>query len=98
MSFAKQVLPTLFFTLVLTHQGQTFATPPLLSSADTMEKVFRDEPWNRPPAARLTIEAARNEVQGIQLVVVAGKEAVRSAFLEISDLTGEAGGSIPKAT
>ncbi len=82
---------------VLTYQGQSVAAPPVLSSADTMEKVFRDEPWNRPPATCLTIEAARNEVEGIQLVVVADKESVRSAVLEVSDLTAEAGNSIPKA-
>ena len=74
------------------------ATPVVLSSADTMEKVFRDEPWNRPPAARLTVEAARNEVQGVQLVVAAGKRDIRSATLEVSDLAGEAGSTIPKSS
>jgi hypothetical protein len=74
------------------------ATPVVLSSADTMEKVFRDEPWTGPPAARLTIEAARNEVQGIQLVVAADKRDIRSATLEVSDLAGEAGGTIPKSS
>jgi hypothetical protein len=73
------------------------ATPAALGSADTMEKVFRDEPWNRPPATRLTIEAARNEVEGIQLVVAAGSEKIRSATLEVTDLIGETGGTIPKS-
>jgi len=75
--------------------GQTVAALPILSSADTMEKVFRDEPWNRPPVTHLTVEAARNEVEGVQLVVMAGKESVHSATLDVSDMTGEAGGSIP---
>ncbi len=43
--------------------------PCMLSSADTMEKVFRDEPWTRPAADKLVIAAAKNEVEGIQLVV-----------------------------
>jgi hypothetical protein len=72
------------------------ASPVVLASADTMEKVFRDEPWNRPPVARLAIEAARNEVEGIQLVVAARQE-IRSADLEISDLAGEAGGTIARS-
>jgi uncharacterized protein (TIGR03790 family) len=68
-----------------------------LGSADTMEKVFRDEPWNRPAVVRLAIEAARNEVEGVQLVVAAGKEDVCGAMLEVSDLAGDAGSKIPKA-
>ena len=101
MGFARRIISTWVATVVflgvLTCGSQAVAAQPMLGSADTMEKVFRDEAWNRPPVTRLAIEAARNEVQGIQLVVVAGKETVRSANLEISDLTGEAGGSIPKA-
>ena len=101
MGFARLIVAirvaAVVFMAVLTYGGRTVAAPPTLSSADTMEKVFRDEPWNRPPATRLTIEAARNEVEGIQLVVVADKESVRSATLEVSDLTGEAGGLIPKS-
>jgi len=27
---------------------EALAAPPVLSSADTMEKVLRDEPWTRP--------------------------------------------------
>ncbi|MCY2993102.1 MAG: DUF6067 family protein, partial [Planctomycetota bacterium] len=100
MGFARQNVAmrvaVVVFMAVLTYGGRTVAAPPVLGSADTMEKVFRDEPWNRPPATRLTIEAARNEVEGIQLVVVADKEGVRSATLDVSDLTGEAGGLIPK--
>jgi len=70
----------------------------VLSSADTMEKVFRDEPWNRPAAERLAIEAAKGEVEGIQLVVAAvGKEDLRSVTLEVSDLAGEAGAAIGRA-
>jgi hypothetical protein len=78
-------------------QRAVAATPVVLSTADTMEKVFRDEPWNRPPAARLTIEAARNEVEGVQLVVAAGSEDIRSATLEVTELAGEAGSTIPKS-
>ena len=71
---------TVAFMAVLTYGGQTVAVPPMLSSADTMEKVFRDEPWNRPPVTCLTIEVARNEVEGVQLVVVAGKERLARLF------------------
>ena len=101
MALARRIVSTraaVFVCLaVLTCGNATVAAPPVLGSADTMEKVFRDEPWTHPPAARLTVEAARNEVEGIQLVVVADKEIVRSATVEVSDLTGEAGGLIPKA-
>ena len=85
------------FAVMASGQRGIAATPAALGSADTMEKVFRDEPWNRPPATRLTIEAARNEVEGIQLVVAAGNEKVRSATLEVTDLIGETGGTIPKS-
>jgi hypothetical protein len=75
------------------------APPCVLSSADTMEKVFRDEPWNRPPAAVLAIEAARGEVEGVQVVVVpAGKEDLRGLTVEVSDLAGPSGAAIPKAS
>ncbi len=88
-----------FAPFAATAGGQRgIAATPLLSSADTMEKVFRDEPWNRPPATRLTIEAARNEVEGIQLVVVADKQDIRSATLEVGDLAGEAGSTIAKSS
>ncbi len=100
MGFARQNVAmrvaVVVYMAVLTYGGRTVAAPPVLGSADTMEKVFRDEPWNRPPAARLTIEAARSEVEGIQLVVVADTEGIRSATLDVSDLTGETGGLIPK--
>jgi len=63
----------------------------VLSSADTMQKVFRDEPWTRPRAEKLAVEAARNETEGIQLVVVpAGQGGVQGATVEISDLAGPA--------
>ena len=64
------------------------APPPcILTVADTMEKVFRDEPSDRPRAERLVIEAARNEVEGIQLVVAPpGKEDLRGRTVEIADL------------
>ena len=101
MDFARLIVAmrvaVFVYMAVLTYGDRTVAAPPVLGSADTMEKVFRDEPWNRPPVTRLTVEAARNEVEGIQLVVVADKESVRSATLEVSDLTGEAGGLISKA-
>jgi hypothetical protein len=88
-----------FVSLAVLAAGQwaVAATPVVLGSADTMEKVFRDEPWKRPPAARLMIEAARNEVAGVQLVVAAPSEDIRSAALELSELAGEAGSTIPKA-
>jgi hypothetical protein len=85
------------FAIQARRQQAVAATPAALSRADTMEKVFRDEAWNRPPTAELSLEAARNEVEGVQLVVVAGKEDVRSATLEVTDLAGEAGSTIPKS-
>ncbi|HPD14634.1 MAG TPA: DUF6067 family protein [Planctomycetota bacterium] len=58
-----------------------------LGSADTMEKVFRDEAWTRGPAEKLTLEAARHEVEGIQLVVApTSKAGLRSVSIEASDL------------
>jgi len=39
----------------------------VLSSADTMEKVFCDEPWTRPAAAKLAVQAARNEWKACSL-------------------------------
>ena len=42
-----------------------------LGQADTMSKVFRDEPGELAPVETLCIEAARNEVEGIQLIVSA---------------------------
>jgi len=84
--------------LAVVAGGQRAAeATPVLGMADTMEKVFRDEPVKWAPAARLTISAARNEVQGVQLIVAAGKEEVRAAMLELGDLAGQAGGTIPKA-
>ena len=58
---ARAVVLTLV-TFGTLNTVEALATPPVLSSADTMEKVFRDEPWTRPPASRLAVEAARNEV------------------------------------
>ncbi|HUT34860.1 MAG TPA: glycoside hydrolase domain-containing protein [Planctomycetota bacterium] len=69
-----------------------------LGCADTMEKVFRDEPWTRGPAEKLAIEAARNDVEGIQLVVApTGKDGLRSVTVEVTDLRcGRS--TIPKAS
>ncbi len=91
-------VPTLLVTFALPVEHPAKAAPPFaLSSADTMEKVFRDEPWTRPVAAKLAIDAARNEVEGIQLVVVPREQGrVRSATLEITDLVSDTGDSIPK--
>jgi len=69
----------------------------LLGAADTMEKVFRDEPWTRGAAEKLAIEAARNEVEGIQLIVAAGKADLRSVAVELSDLKSESGEVVPKS-
>ena len=85
-------------TAIAGGQPVAAGTPFVVSSADTLEKVFRDEPWHRPPTTGLTVEAARNEVEGVQLVVVAGKEGVRSATLEVNDLVGESGGTIPRSS
>ena len=88
---------TTILFLAFANLSPAAAEPPKLSTADTMRKVFRDEPSSRLAADRLTIEAARNEVEGIQLVVAAGKDAVRAATLEVSDLAGGAGGAIPRS-
>ena len=70
----------------------------VVSSADTMEKVFRDEPWNRPAASKLSIEAAGNEVEGVQLVVVAPAERdLRSVTVQTHDLTSESGAVLTAA-
>ena len=82
---------------VLGGQETRAAEPLTLSSADTMEKVFRDEPWTRPAAEKLAIEAARNEIEGVQLVIVTGKEAVRGATVAVTDLVADGGGKIPAA-
>ena len=71
-----------------------------LSGADTMEKVFRDEPWDRPAGGKLMIEAARGEVEGIQLVVQPtgnSKGDLQVAGLEISDLRGDKGRRITRS-
>lgn len=74
------------------------ASPILLTGADSMEKVFRDEPWSRAPATTLLIEAAKNEVEGVQLVVApAAKEDLRAATLEVTDLAGENGAAIARS-
>lgn len=45
-------LPAIGLLAALAMQEQAAADAPfVLSSADTMEKVFRDEPWTRPSAA-----------------------------------------------
>jgi hypothetical protein len=70
--------------------------PVVLSSADTMEKVFRDETWNKPPVEKLVIQAARNEVEGIQLVVAPSSAALRDATLDLSDLKAKSGAVISR--
>jgi hypothetical protein len=87
--------PPLLFALL----WGDFVHPPRFSlgCADTMEKVFRDEPWTRGPAEKLAIEAARGEVEAIQLVILPKRgRDVRIEAVEISDL--RCGGSIiPRA-
>lgn len=76
-----------------------FAHPPgfRLGCADTMEKVFRDEPWTRGPAEKLTIEAARGEVEGAQIVILPKRDTdVTIEAIEVSDLSC-GGAVIPKA-
>jgi len=69
-----------------------------LGVADTMEKVFRDEPWNKPPVPRITIEAARNEVEGIQLVIVpAEKRELQSVTVDVTDLVSSDSSRIDKS-
>ena len=78
---------------VLTETGWA-EQPWTLHHADTMEKVFRDRPFDRQPADKLTIEAARNEVEGVQLVLAA-QEELRDVTLDVTELRGESGGAIP---
>jgi len=88
------------FVAIHLSAGPAAAAAPqcVLSNADTMEKVFRDEPWSRPAAEKLAIEAAKGEVEGIQLVVAAaGKEDLRAVALEVSDLAGQSGAAIARA-
>ena len=49
MAFSLGVVAS--FAATVDEQQAVAATPVVLSSTDTMEKVFRDEPWTRPPAA-----------------------------------------------
>ena len=80
------------------EQPAKVGPPFVLGTADTMEKVFRDEPWTRPAAVTLAVEAARNEVEGIQLIVVPPEHGdVRSATVDVTDLVSDTGGSIPAA-
>jgi hypothetical protein len=74
------------------------AAPWGLSSADTMQKTFRDEPWNGPPVERLTIQAAKNEVEGCQLLVIAkGTEDLRGVSVEVAALKSDTGAEISAA-
>ena len=77
-------------SLILCWVYGDFAPPPprfTLGCADTMEKVFRDELWTRGSAEKLIIEAARGEVEGVQLVVApTGPAGLRSVAVEASDL------------
>ncbi len=67
----------------------------ILNAADTMEKVFRDEPWSRTAASRLTVEAVKNGVEGIQLVVSpSGKKDLQGVTIELTDLVSEGGSAI----
>ena len=90
-------LPLLMAALAAENRAKA-APPPVLSSADTMEKVFRDEPWTRPAVGTLAVEAARNEMEGIQLVVVPPEQGeLRSVTLEVTDLRSDTGGAIAAA-
>ena len=70
------------------HAAETY----VLGKADTMSKVFRDAPGMPLPMETLNIEAARNEIEGIQLLVApVGAANLHGLMLETSDLLGEAG-------
>ena len=67
-----------------------------LGRADTMEKVFRDKPWKGDRAGWLHIEAARGEVEGVQLIVIPKrKDGLRSVTVEVSDLKSGDGAVLP---
>jgi len=72
------------------------AVPWSIHQADTMEKVFRDRRFDRPQADKLVIKAARNEVEGVQLVL-ASPEDLSRVTLDVTDLRGESGTTIPAA-
>jgi len=68
-----------------------------IGCADTMEKVFRDRPWEGGPASVLSIAVARGEVEGIQLVVVPkGQAGLASLTIEVSDLKSGGGATLPR--
>ena len=70
----------------------------LLAAADTMTKVFREDPPEQAADA-LRIEAARDEVEGVQLLVApVGKQPLRVAGLEVGDLKGPGGRVIPSSS
>jgi hypothetical protein len=72
------------------------ADRPPLGVADTMEKVFAEAPWNRPAPTEACIEAARNEVEGVQVIVPAGATSdLRGATVQTGELTGPGGAAIP---
>ena len=75
-------------------ESKRAAEPWSIHQADTMEKVFRDRRFDRPRADKLVIEAAGNEVEGVQLVLAA-QEELRGVTLDVTGLRGESGSTIP---
>jgi len=90
----RDTLVVLFVCLAVVRLGQADELY-LLGSADTMSKVFRDEPQAFSPVATLSVAAAKNEVEGIQLVVAPqGTEDLHGVTLEVSDLVSDGGASL----
>ncbi|MGG1517972.1 glycoside hydrolase domain-containing protein [Paenibacillus oryzisoli] len=55
-------------------------------AADGMAKIRRDQPLEVQSAPRLQLEAARNEYEGAQLVVIAGDSPLRKLQVSVSEL------------
>ena len=71
------------------------STPPLpadapwgVGAASTITKVFRDEPFHGPVADRVDISLARNEIEGVQLVVIAQGQALRDVEVSLPEVPG----------
>lgn len=59
-----------------------------LGVADSLTKVFCDEPFGGEIADTIHVELARNEYEAAQLVLIAGNKPLQDVYLEFSDLVG----------
>ncbi len=54
--------------------------------ATTMEKIFRDEPYEGKVVKEVVISAARNETEGFQMVIIPFEKTLKDIQISISDL------------